>query len=89
MGKQDEEYMISTFDNPFDPFKQFEAWWKYDMMMGHDTCGTLARMANTSPLFSDEVNEAYIDAAIERMIQLEPMLYRKVYESDFRKVATV
>ncbi len=79
-----DEYMLSTYDNPISPFDEFEAWWKYDMLLGHDCCGTLAREANTSPLFSDEVNEKYIDDAVDRLIQMDPTLYRKVYRSDFK-----
>lgn len=81
----DDDYMLSTFDNPFNPFEDFEIWWKFDMLLGHDTCGTLAREANTSPIFSDEVNEISIDRAVDYLCESQPFLFRKVWRSDFER----
>ena len=38
------EFMITTFDNPFDPFYQFDEWLLFDNMKGYNTCGHLARL---------------------------------------------
>lgn len=77
------DFMVTTYDNPFNPFTQFDRWFKEDMMLGHDTCGTLARLANTSEIFSDEVNETETLRAIDEMISMEPTLYRKVLPTDY------
>lgn len=79
----EEDYMLSTYDNPVNPFTDFIEWWKTDMALGHNVCGLLDRLANTSPVFSDEVNEAEIDRVVEDLCRREPTLYRKVYPSTF------
>lgn len=79
----EEDFMLTTFDNPFNPFTEFDSWWKYDMRLRHDCCGLLARTANTSDLFSDEVNEQMIYDAMDEIVSDEPMIYRKVSKNDF------
>ncbi len=81
----DEEYMLTTYDNPYNPFEEFEAWWKYDIRNGHDTCGLLAREANSSPIFSDEVNDKLTVEAMDYICAMEPMVYRKVTKADYLK----
>ena len=39
------DYMLTTIDNPYDPFTQWDDWYKFDMVKGYDTCGYLARLA--------------------------------------------
>lgn len=83
MTTNEEDYMLTTFDNPFNPFKDFEAWWKYDLILGHDCCGLLARVARTSDLFSDKVNDKLIEEAMDQICSEEPMIYKKVTKNDF------
>ena len=48
MNEQEKDSMLTTFDNRFNPFTDFIRWWKEDLRLGHDCCGTLAREANLS-----------------------------------------
>ena len=73
--------MLTTYDNRFDPFKDFLAWWKEDLRLGHDCCGLLARTANTFYATSDEVQEEEIDQAMDEIVKREPMIYKKVAQS--------
>ena len=41
--------MLTTEDNPFDPFDQFDDWNQFDTSMGYNTLAYLARVAVTSP----------------------------------------
>lgn len=75
--------MLTTYDNPFNPFTNFIRWWKEDLLLGHDTCGTLARESNVSDVASKEVNEQYIDEAMKRIVMNEPMIYKMVLPSDY------
>jgi hypothetical protein len=43
------EFLLTTKDNPFDPFEDWESWYNYDTLKGYDTCGYLARVIVTSP----------------------------------------
>lgn len=84
-----EDFMLTTFDNPFNPFDEFEIWWKYDLLLGHDCCGLLARTSNVSDVWSDELNEKLIDDAMNEICENEPMIYRKVRKTDFVDSAVV
>ena len=74
--------MLTTYDNPFNPFTHFEEWFKFDMLKGYNTCGYLANMSYTSPNFGDEKNESEIYRAMDEIVDLEPMIYRKLSSSD-------
>jgi hypothetical protein len=58
------EVMLSTTDNPYDPFTQWSEWWAYDTQAGHHTSALLARVVRTS----DELSEADQDVAIRDAI---------------------
>ena len=46
------EVMLTTFDNPFDPFDEFIPWFLFDVEKGYYTCSRLARIARYSEDFS-------------------------------------
>lgn len=75
--------MLTTVDNQFNPFTEFERWHKEDLRLGHDCCGTLARNSLCSDVFSDEINEELEDEAIDYVISLDPTLYKAVCEEDY------
>lgn len=54
-------HMLTTLDNPFDPFTQYDEWEAFDHDRGYYTDALLARVAITS----DELSEADQDQAIE------------------------
>nr|DAM96980.1 MAG TPA: Protein of unknown function (DUF4080) [Caudoviricetes sp.] len=74
-----QEFMLTTFDNPFDPFEQFTSWFLFDVEKGYNTCSYLARIANISDELSEkEVNEE-IERAIDEIIKYDFMnIYKKV-----------
>lgn len=59
------EYMLTTVDNPFDPWTQWDEWFAYDQNSGYNTPGLLARVA----LASNELAEVDQDHAIQTAIQ--------------------
>ena len=71
--------MLTTFDNPFDPFEQFTSWFLFDVEKGYNTCSYLARIAKTSDQFSEEENNEEIERAIDEIIKYNPLnIYKKV-----------
>ena len=71
--------MLTTKDNPYDPFNQFDSWFTYDVTNGYNTCGYLARIAKTSDALTEPENNAEIERAIDEIIKYDFMdLYRKV-----------
>lgn len=59
-------FMLTTFDNPFDPFEQFTSWLLFDNEKGYNTSGKLMRIAQ----ISDDMSQAEIDEEIERAIDV-------------------
>jgi hypothetical protein len=39
------EFMLTTVDNPYDPFTQWDEWFAWDLHAGYNTPGLLARLA--------------------------------------------
>lgn len=74
--------MITTLDNPFDCFKDFDSWFLFDIEHGYNTCAYLARIAKTSEQFSDYENDLEIERAIDEIISIFPGMYKKVYSED-------
>lgn len=71
--------MLTTFDNPFDPFEQFEEWFLFDVEKGYNSCGYLARIARTSEQLSDKENNDEIERAIDEIVKYDFMnIYKKV-----------
>lgn len=70
---------LTTKDNPFDPFTQFNEWYNFDIVKGYNSCGYLDRIANTSDQLSDEENAREIERAIDEIIKYDFMNnYKKV-----------
>lgn len=83
------DYMLSTIDNPFNPFTQFDSWLNFDIEKGYNTCALMARIARTSEQLSDFENDDEIDRAVEEIIGYDFMhLYIKVYKNDVIVPAT-
>ena len=76
--------MLTTTDNPYDPFEDFTQWFLFDAVeMRYNTCGRLARIARTSKQLSDEENNMEIERAINSIIKHDPLnIYRKVWPKD-------
>lgn len=70
--------MITTKDNPYDPYDQFKEWYMYDALAGYQTCGYLDRIARTSDQLSDEENKEEIERAIDEIIAYNPEIYKKI-----------
>ena len=61
---------ITTEDNPFDPFTEWNEWYFYDLSKGYFTCERLDRLAKTSSELSDEINDEELNDAIDQLIEL-------------------
>lgn len=71
--------MLTTFDNPFDPFEDFDSWYQFDTDKGYDSCSYLARIARTSDQLSDADNEKEVERAIDEIIKYDFMnIYKKI-----------
>ena len=71
--------MLTTIDNPFNPFDDFTSWFLFDVEKGYNSSAYLARIARTSDQLSDEENNFEIERAIDEIIKYDFMnIYKKV-----------
>lgn len=77
-------YALTTFDNPYDPFDQFDSWFTYDMDKGYNSCAYLNRIAKTSDELSDAENRKEIERAIDEIIKYD---FMNIYKKVKRKIA--
>jgi hypothetical protein len=80
------EYMLTTVDNPFDPFSQWDEWYAWDMNAGYHTPGFLARIVRTSYDLSEGDQHLAIQQAIDEIVQENVLgVFRKVREGEMKK----
>ncbi len=68
---------LTTIDNPFNPFEQFNSWFLFDEEKGYHSCSYLGRIARTSEQLSDEENNSEIERAIDEIIKYD---FRNIYK---------
>lgn len=79
----DTEYKLTTVDNPYDPFTQFDEWLSYDIQCGYYTCAYLDRIVNlhTNNFESLAPNEQVevVNDAIDEIVRLNTLgIYKKI-----------
>ena len=71
--------MLTTIDNPFDPFEQFTSWLLFDKEKGYNSSERLMSIANISDDLSQKEVDEEIDRAIDEIIKYDFMnIYVKV-----------
>ena len=74
---------ITTLDNEFNPFEEFDKWKQRDEELGYDTCSTLDRIHGSTIELSNELNEILLENTIDKLLQeLSFVDYIKVYDDD-------
>jgi hypothetical protein len=61
--------MLTTVDNPFDPFAEFDEWLAYDISMGYNTSSFLDRIAKVSDDLSDPDQALAVQRAIDEILE--------------------
>lgn len=84
----DTEIMLTTFDNPYDPFDDFVQWFMFDIEKGYYTCSRLARIAKFSEDFSVEEDKRETERAIDEIIDNDFLnIYKKVFRNNVNEVS--
>ena len=69
---------LTTFDNPYDPFTQFDLWFAFDVEKGYYSCSRLARVAKISEEMTEKEVSEEIERAIDEIIQYDFLnIYKK------------
>lgn len=61
---------VTTLDNPFDYWTQFDDWNAFDTEKGYNTCSYIARIANTSSEMSEKDYEDEVNHAVDEILRL-------------------
>lgn len=64
-----QEYMVTTVDNPWNPFTHFKEWYQFDTTSGYNTAAYLARLVVTSSELSDADQLLAINSACEEIVR--------------------
>lgn len=74
-----ERVHITTIDNPFNPFEDFASWYDFDMEKGYCSCQRVARLANITDDMTDLEEEAEIERATKRLVEIDPLDIFQLY----------
>lgn len=75
------KHMLTTVDNPFNPFTHYDEWYAYDIKQGHHTSAVLARIVKTSYELSSADQDLALEQGIDEIIKENVSgLYKKVAE---------
>lgn len=77
-----EVFMLTTTDNPYDPFTQFDDWYAYDERHGYHTCGYVDRISKSSSDLSPSDQIKVTNDAIDEILKFNVLgNYKKVIEN--------
>lgn len=83
--EKDTEVLLTTIDNPYNPFTQWNEWLAYDTLKGYNTCAYLARIVSSSLELSEEDQQIAFNDAVNEIIRLNVLgIYRKVTKESFK-----
>lgn len=78
------EYMLTTTDNPYNPFTEWDEWYAFDERARHHTCGLLARVVATSDDLHEVDQDEILAAAMDEIVRENVSgVHQKVSRSDF------
>lgn len=71
--------MLTTIDNPYNPFEQFVQWFLFDIEKGYNSCSRLMRIAKIQDDFTQKEIDEEIERAIDEIIKHDFVgIYKKV-----------
>lgn len=75
---------LTTIDNPYDPFTQWDLWYAYDtVQMGYYTSEYLARVTPWTEDMAPDVADALLEDTIDEICELNLLgKYKKVTRED-------
>lgn len=81
MNSELEDKILTTIDNPWNPFTHWDEWYQWDTDAGYHTCSLLARLTVTSDDLSEVDNSLAIDEAMNVVIDINPFGVHKILSS--------
>ena len=77
------ECRLTTVDNPYDPFTQFDEWFLFDTEKGYNSCSRLDRVIHISDDMSETEAAEEIERGIDEIIRYDFLnVYKKVTKNN-------
>lgn len=76
------EFLITTIDNPYNPFSEYEDWLRFDEENGYNTQNYVARVLQVKDLDDSLSEDEKLDIALESILSINQGLYVKVFSID-------
>lgn len=77
------DFALTTLDNPFNPFTQWNEWLAFDIKAGHFTCERLDKASFTSMELPDDMNDEELERAANEIVANDPLLiYVKIFRDN-------
>jgi hypothetical protein len=71
--------MLTTFDNPYNPFEDYTSWFMFDIEKHYNSASKLARIAKLSDDMTQKEVDEETERAIDEIIKYDFMnVYKKV-----------
>ena len=78
------ECLLTTIDNPYNPFDDFASWYMFDCEKGYKTCEYVARITKCNPEMTQNEEDTETERVYDEIIKIDPFdIYKKVYRSDY------
>lgn len=67
----DGNQMLTTTDNPWSPFDNFDEWYAFDVAHGYNTCAYISRVTgNLDPELDDYTNDYILTKALNEIVSM-------------------
>lgn len=76
------EFLITTIDNPYNPFSEYEDWLRFDEENGYNTQNYVARVLQVKDLDDSLSEDEKLDIALESILSINQGLYVKAFSID-------
>ena len=71
--------MVTTNDNPFNPFKDFDSWNIFDIEHNYNSWGRVMRLAHLESDMTQEEENLEVERAIDELVKIDITdTYKKV-----------
>lgn len=69
----------TTVDNPFNPFDDFDSWFRFDIEKGYYTSSKLGRLTKLTENMTEKEENEEVERAVDELIKIDPLdIYIKV-----------
>lgn len=77
---------VTTSDNPFDYFEDFDRWYNYDEEKGYHTCAYMDRLVKNSDVLSEETQDTAIETAVDEVVDMNLIGMSTNFKVTYKKV---